>query len=124
MDTKILIVSDEHETQALYVDTLASQGYEVVWEKSGREALSLVQRIKPTLVLLGIMIADMDGLHILEFIKTNPETEDTKVFMLSAIDDECIIKKAYDLGADDYLIRKVITIPELLKKVDKAICRR
>lgn len=123
MNTKIMIVSDDHDTKQLYIDTLESQGYKVINETSGKRALSRIQQIKPDLILLGIMISDLDGLHILEYIKSNPEIEKTPVIILSAINDEKTIKHALSLGADDYLIRKKVPLTLLLKQIDKAISR-
>jgi DNA-binding response OmpR family regulator len=123
MESKILIVSDEHDTKELYIDTLESQGYHVISITSGKKAIAEIQKHRPDVVLLGIMISDMDGLHVLECIRSNPAICHTKVIMLSAIKDEATIKRAYDLGADDYLIRKEVPLIDLLKKVDKAISR-
>ena len=103
---KILIVDDSEMNRALLVDILEEQ-YDVVEAENGVEAISLLskQRTDFSLLLLDIMMPEMDGFEVLAYINKYHWDDTFAVIMISADDSPANIKRAYDLGAFDYISR-------------------
>lgn len=103
---KILIVDDSEMNLALLVDILEEQ-YDVAEAENGVEAISLLsrQRADFSLLLLDIMMPEMDGFEVLAYINKYHWNDTFAVIMISADDSPANIKRAYDLGAFDYISR-------------------
>ena len=103
---KILIVDDSEMNRALLVDILEEQ-YEVVEAENGVEAISVLskQRTDFSLLLLDIMMPEMNGFEVLAYINKYHWNDNFAVIMISADDSPANIKRAYDLGAFDYISR-------------------
>ena len=103
---KILIVDDSEMNRALLVDILEEQ-YDVVEAVNGVEAISLLSRHRTdfSLLLLDIMMPKMDGFEVLAYINKYHWNDTFAVMMISADDSPANIKRAYDLGAFDYISR-------------------
>ena len=103
---KILIVDDSEMNRALLVDILEEQ-YDVIEVENDIEAISLLskQRTDFSLLLLDIMMPEMDGFEVLAYINKHHWNDTFAVIMISADDSPANIKRAYDLGAFDYISR-------------------
>ena len=103
---KILIVDDSEMNRALLVDILEEQ-YDVVKADNGVEAITLLskQRTDFSLLLLDIMMPQMNGFEVLACINKYHWNDTFAVIMISADDSPANIKRAYDLGAFDYISR-------------------
>ena len=103
---KILIVDDSEMNRALLIDIL-EEHYDVVEAENGVEAISLLskQRADFSLLLLDIMMPEMDGFEVLAYINKYHWNDTFAVIMISADDTPANIKRAYDLGAFDYISR-------------------
>lgn len=103
---KILIVDDSEMNRALLIDILEEQ-YDVVEAVNGVEAISLLSKHRTdfSLLLLDIMMPEMDGLEVLAYINKYHWNDTFAVIMISADDSPANIKRAYDLGAFDYIGR-------------------
>ena len=83
---------------------LEADGHERIASASGgNDAMSLIEKQKFSLVLLDMMMPDLNGDEVLRMIKSNPDTRDIPVVMISADTDTDKISKCIELGADDYL---------------------
>ncbi len=116
MPMKVLIVDDEPNILMSLDFLMRKEGYEVFVARNGTEALESIQNHLPDVVLLDIMMPDVDGYEICRFIKSNPETENSKVIFISAKSKESDIKKGYEIGADFY-ITKPFTNKQIVNKV-------
>ena len=103
---KILIVDDSEMNRSLLADILEEQ-YDVVEAENGVEAISLLsrQRADFSILLLDIMMPEMDGFEVLAYINKYHWNDTFAVIMISADDSPANIKRAYDLGAFDYISR-------------------
>ena len=103
---KILIAYDSEMNRALLVDILEEQ-YDVAEAENGVEAISLLSRHRTdySLLLLDIMMPEMDGFEVLAYINKYHWNDTFAVIMISADDSPANIKRAYDLGAFDYISR-------------------
>ena len=102
----ILIVDDSEMNRDLLVDILEDQ-YDLIEAENGVKAIEILaeQREAISLVLLDIMMPEMDGFGVLSHIYQNHWNESFAVIMISADDSPVNIKRAYDLGAFDYISR-------------------
>lgn len=103
---KILIVDDSEMNRALLIDILEDQ-YDVAEAENGAEAIALLSRhrIDFSLLLLDIMMPEMDGFEVLSCIHKYHWDDTFAIIMISADDSPTNIKRAYDLGAFDYISR-------------------
>ncbi|MFH8383713.1 response regulator transcription factor [Kitasatospora sp. NPDC018058] len=117
---RLLVVDDEPALRDALESSLAFEGYEVTTATDGYEALESVERDKPDLVLLDIMMPRMDGLTAVRRMRSRGDT--VPVLMLTARDAVGDRVTGLDVGADDYLA-KPFELDELLARV-RALLRR
>ena len=113
---QILVVDDDPYILMSLEFLMKKEGYEVKVARNGTEALEIIERDLPELVLLDIMMPDVDGYAICRHIKSSKKLKDIKVVFLSAKSKESDIQKGYDLGASLY-VTKPFSTRELMKKV-------
>ncbi len=113
---KVLIVDDVPTNVMLVQAILKKEGYTLLTCDSGPKALKIAQEKHPNLILLDIMMPEMDGYEVLQHLKSNPETNDIPVIIMSALSDMQSIVKGYQLGAIEY-VTKPFQREELLKRV-------
>jgi putative two-component system response regulator len=100
---KILIVDDDQLNRKLMLAMLSPLGHEIHVAHDGEEALELVHRVGPDLILLDVMMPNVDGYQVLERIKGDTRTREVPVIMLTALTDTESRIRAFDLGADDFI---------------------
>ena len=103
MAKKILVVDDEDDVRLFLQDFLSERALQVEGAGSGEEALQKVEKNRPDIVLLDIMMPGMDGLQCLEEIKK--KYPQTTVIMITALKDENRISQAQKLGAHNYIVK-------------------
>ena len=123
MKTKILVVDDNKSICNIYKSMLDSQGYETTIANDGQKALNLMKKEAFNLLLLDIMMPQMDGLHILDIIKSNSDYSKVKVIILTALSDEHIRSAAERFGACDYIVKSESEMNDVLKRIDNALSR-
>jgi CheY-like chemotaxis protein len=118
MAVKVLVADDEETILKLLATALEREkGYHVLLAKDGEEALEIVHREKPQVILLDIWMPKMNGYEVCRAIKSNPATLHTKVIFVTGLVEESCRAMAFRVGADDY-ITKPFTIGMLLKKLE------
>lgn len=113
---KVLVVDDDPYILMSLEFLMKKSGYNVIIARNGTEALTAINQNIPDLILLDIMMPDVDGYAICEYIKRTPEIEHCKVVFLSAKTKEADIKRGYDLGAELY-ISKPFSTRNLMQQV-------
>ena len=111
---KILTVDDQMGIDSFFYEFFTARNYEVFNAQNGKEALKIVRKEKPRIILLDINMAGMDGIETLE--KIREIDKDAIIIMVTGVKDEDVAKKAKELGADDY-----ITKPLSLEYLDKVV---
>jgi phosphate regulon transcriptional regulator PhoB len=119
---KILVVEDEPDIRKLVHYNLTQDHYRVIEAESGDQALKLIQRDKPSLVILDLMMPGMSGLEVCRVLRGQDETAKLPILMLTAKAGEADRVLGLELGADDYLA-KPFSPRELVARV-RAILRR
>jgi two-component system alkaline phosphatase synthesis response regulator PhoP/two-component system response regulator VicR len=105
MGEKILIVDDDATMVKLLSTILEIDGFEPSTALSGPEALEMIHREKPDLVLLDIMMPEMDGFEVLARLRSDPAYEDLPVIMLTARTEDRDIFEGWRKGADEYVTK-------------------
>lgn len=113
---KILVVDDDPYILMSLEFLMKKNGYDVIVARNGTEALDLLEKRVPNLVLLDIMMPDVDGYAICKHIKSNKKLKEAKVVFMSAKSKEADIQKGLDLGASLY-ITKPFSTRELMKQI-------
>lgn len=119
-DKRILIVEDEPSLIFTLRDTLENEGYSVTVCDNGIEALNLIQRSQPDLLLLDVMLPGMSGYEVCKRIRDMKMT--FPIIMLTARDQEIDKVTGLNLGADDY-IAKPFGVKELLARIQARLRR-
>lgn len=119
---KILIVEDEEGIREMLGYTLMKEGYQFEEADSVEQAQPIISQEMPDLILLDWMLPGTSGVDYLRRLRSNPETKDVPVIMLTARADEMEKIQGLDVGADDY-ITKPFSTRELLARI-KALLRR
>ncbi len=116
---RVVVADDEENIRTLVGSYLRAEGYDVVAAENGAEAVDLVRRRQPDLVVLDVLMPGIDGIEALRQIRT---FSDVYVIMLTARAEETDKLIGLSVGADDYLT-KPFSPRELVARV-KAVLRR
>jgi len=119
---RVLIVDDDPDIVRLVGYNLSHSGFEVQTAATGREALEIVQRRPPDLVVLDVMLPDVDGLEVCRTLRQQSPSRRIPILMLTARGEEIDRVVGFELGADDY-VSKPFSPRELVLRV-KSILRR
>lgn len=109
----ILIVDDVETNRFILRDIITELGYLPVLTENGVQALKLVERRKPQLIILDVAMPEMDGYEFCRIMKENPNTRDIPIIFISAFDDPADVVKGFNLGGADYVTKPFI--PEVVK---------
>lgn len=102
---RILIVDDDETMVNLLATILEIEGF-VSWKAlDGETALKMISREMPDLVLLDIMMPGIDGFEVLARLRSDPQTEELPVIMLTARSDDRDIFEGWKKGADEYVTK-------------------
>jgi signal transduction histidine kinase/DNA-binding response OmpR family regulator len=112
----VLIVDDERHNRELLEIMLKPEGFLLLSAANGEEALALIARHPPDLILLDVMMPGMNGFDVAEKIKSDPATKNIPVIMLTALDDRNARMLGLNAGAEDFLT-KPVDRPELSVRV-------
>ena len=112
----VLIVEDEDFLIQALKDNLGAEGCTVDIAKDGEEAVKMVEKKKPDLILLDILMPKRDGFYVLEELKKNPKWKLIPVIVLSNLGEDTAIKRAMGMGADDYFVKSQHPIEEVIEK--------
>ncbi len=105
MSAKILVVDDDPAILDLLVRILKRDGYQPVTAVNGRQALDLVEREAPDLILLDVTMPVLDGFSVCQQLKDNEATALIPVTMLTGLDDREHRQRGLEVGADDFLTK-------------------
>lgn len=122
MKETILIVEDEKDIVKMLEYNLSKEGFKILSANNGEDALDLVHRHLPDLIILDLMLPEMDGLEVCKELKKESKTAHIPIVMLTAKSQEADKIVGLELGADDY-VTKPFSPRELTARI-KAILRR
>ena len=121
MMSEILVVDDDRDVAQSIELALRRRGFRVTLAHSGVEALKLLHRYRPDMVLLDVLMPGMSGIEVCRRLRADENTADLPVIFLTARGQERDRIEGLRVGADDYL-SKPFNLEELILRV-KAACR-
>ncbi len=114
---KVLIVEDEEFLIRALKDNLEVEGCSVDTASNGAEAIERVRANHPDIILLDLLMPKQDGFYVLGEMKNNPAWKLIPVVVLSNLGGDAEIKRALEMGADDYFVKSQHPIEEVIEKV-------
>ena len=114
---KILIAEDERDILDLIMFTSQFGGYDVIPTSNGEDALEMVHKEQPDLILLDVRMPRMSGYEVCKRIKAKDDTRNIPVVFLSAKGQEAEVLTGYEMGAVDYIL-KPFAPDQLLESLD------
>jgi two-component system phosphate regulon response regulator PhoB len=122
MKERILVIEDEAAIREMLGYALMKEGYLFEEAAEVEEARRMIERRKPDLILMDWMLPGISGVDYARRLRSNVETKDIPIIMLTAKGEEADKVKALDIGSDDY-ITKPFSTKELLARI-RAVIRR
>lgn len=119
----VLIVEDNPDILELVRYNLAKEGYKVTESATGEEGLKAAKAVMPDLILLDLMLPGIDGLDVCRRLKSDMQTQNIPIIMLTAKGEETDIVTGLELGADDY-ITKPFSTKVLIARLRSVLRRR
>lgn len=116
MDKKILLIEDDHFINQLYMRVLQQAGFKMTLAIDGMKGVKQADK-SFNLILLDIMLPRLDGINVLKKLKENPETKKIPVILLTNLGQESVVKSAFEIGAQGYLLKMSVTPYELVEKI-------
>lgn len=110
---RVLIVDDVEVNRFVLRNIISSMGYQPILAENGIQALKILERILPELILLDISMPEMDGYEFAKIVKGNVNTRDIPIIFISAYDEVDDIVKGFEIGGEDYITKPFI--PEVVK---------
>lgn len=117
LNPTVLIVDDNSNNLKIIAITLRELNYRLVIATNGQSAIEMVDKTRPDLVLLDIMMPGMDGYETCEIIKSKKENENLPIIFLTALNEKANIIKGFEVGGVDY-ITKPFNKEELISRVE------
>jgi two-component system alkaline phosphatase synthesis response regulator PhoP len=119
---KILVIEDEEDIASLIKLQAELAGYKVHLEADGLNGFMAVERERPDLIVLDIMLPGLNGLDVCRKIRSNPDFNHIPIIIISAKSEELDVVLGLELGADDY-VAKPFSLKVLFSRI-KAVLRR
>jgi len=116
---RILIVEDEEFLVRALKDNLEAEGCKIDTAMNGEEALESVRKHRPNLILLDLLMPRQDGFYVLEEVRKNPEWKLIPIIVLSNLGADSEIKRALEIGADDYFVKSQHPIEEVIERINE-----
>jgi len=118
---KILIAEDELPILRVISKKLEHSGYAVFTAPNGKEALKILAKEKPDILLLDLIMPEVDGFEVLEQMKKKDLFKETRVIIFSNLGQESDIAHARELGASDFVIKSNISIKSVVEKIESVL---
>ena len=119
---RILVVDDEAAQREIIVYNLEAAGFEVMSADNGEDAVLMVQEEHPNVVVLDWMMPKLSGLEVCRQLRSNKETKEIPIILLSARSEDVDKVRGLEIGADDY-VSKPFSVVELMARINAQLRR-
>lgn len=117
----ILLADDDLTLAEMYEERLKSEGALVSVARNGREAIEMIEENKPDIVLLDIMMPEVSGFEVLEYMQQNESLKGIPTIVLTALVESDKYEKAKKLGAVDYVVKSQSMPADVVDKVKRVL---
>ncbi len=118
---KILIIEDDVFLRNLETNRLKKDTYEIITASTGDEALEKINEPNIDLILLDLILPGVDGFDILKKIKETENLKTIPVIVFSNLSEEKDIKKAKEMGADEFMVKSNFSLSELSEHINTVL---
>lgn len=118
---RVLIIDDDEDLTAIFTSALTKDGFEALSETTGEQGLARAKNDKPDIILLDQVLPDISGNDVLKKLKSQDETKNIPVILLSNFSQEELVKGAIDQGAVDYLFKYQVEPKDVVVKIKQAL---
>jgi two-component system, OmpR family, response regulator MtrA len=116
----VVVADDEEDILDLVTTIIERSGHEVLPVRDGAAALAAIRERRPDLVVLDIAMPEVDGLEVLRRLRSDPQTSELPVLLLSARAQEDDVRLAFATGANAY-VKKPFSPGELSRRIDNLL---
>jgi CheY-like chemotaxis protein len=120
---KILLVEDEEELIRIVETYFRDEGYEVRIAMNAEEALTVLEKFVPDIIVSDVRMGRMDGFQFLEVLRATPARKNIPFIFLTIMDDRQSVERAAKMGAEGYLT-KPFDVEDLHEKVKQVLAKR
>jgi CheY-like chemotaxis protein/predicted regulator of Ras-like GTPase activity (Roadblock/LC7/MglB family) len=120
---RVLVVDDSLSVRKMVEHALEMKGFDVLSASSGAEAMERIDSAMPDLVVCDVVMPDVDGYRICEFVRAHPVLSDMPVLLISGIVNTAVLERAAQVRSSDVL-RKPFTVDDLARKVEELLTAR
>lgn len=113
----VLLVEDEPLLANLLEQRIKKEGFNVIVNRDGEEALKTLHEKKPDLILLDVILPKISGFELMEALRADPQLERAPIIIISNLGQESDIEKGQSLGAIQYFVKAKVSIEELVQNV-------
>ena len=117
---RVLVVDDSLSVRKMVERALEMRGFEVLAASSGTEAMERIDSATPDLVVCDVVMPDVDGYRICEFVRAHPTLSETPVLLISGIVNNAVLERAAQVRSS-HVLRKPFTADDLARKVDELL---
>lgn len=117
----ILLIDSDTFLINIYQPKLEAAGYKVLIAQDGEKALEMIRKHKPSLILLEIILPKINGWDIIKKVKKNKTLSKIPIIVFSNLSSQEDVKKTFDLGVDEYLIKAHYIPTEVIRKIAKIL---
>lgn len=118
---KVMWVEDDKFLSDIISRKLVGEGCTLVHSTTGEEALSIVEKEMPDIIVLDILLSGIDGFEILRRLKANDKVKSIPVILLSNLGQKSDIQKGEELGAAKFLVKATMTLDEIVDEIKQTM---
>ena len=120
---RILLIDDHQTVFRLLEAIVRIKGYTLLYAESGQKGIVMARQELPDLILLDVMMPDIDGVKVCQYLKENEETKEIPVMFLTARGSDGDLELGRKAGADGFMTKPFQTI-EVLKQIELLLVQK
>jgi len=120
---KVLVVDDSLSVRKVVEKALEGRGLQVLSAASGAEAILMIDRDRPDVVICDVILPDKDGYQVCQYVRTHPAIGATPVLLISGIDNGTVQARAAEVRSDEVMF-KPFGVDDLVRKIDHLLAGR
>jgi CheY-like chemotaxis protein len=120
---KVLVVDDSLSVRKVVEKALEGRGLQVIAAASGAEAIQMIDRDRPDVVICDVILPDKDGYQVCQYVRAHPAIGATPVLLISGIDNGTVQARAAEVRSDEVMF-KPFGVDDLVRKIDTLLAKR